>query len=389
MSELALPSAGKGEFPRLQESLVEVQHELDSASDGIAAVLTSAASEGDDEARLAAHARAVAILDAMKPRAIVFEKRAKEPDPDKRMYGPKMVQKVLDFCIALEAAVEHEEELSEALAPLRTRRAAAEAERVAQERAASEAAEAAAREAAATRAAAETAEASAAAAAEAEEARQRAAAIAAPLAGFGVTQAGEHEVEADGMGRRPLVAGLGLAEALELLQRTCRGAASSSESSTPPPSSAGAAVCPAELADALQALQGMCTNVIARPEEASFRTIRLLNASFQRALARWPGGVEALLAIGFSERDSLGDEEAIFYVMDEPSLEDDYEGWAAWYDGLKASQEALLAIMATLNVRPVPPASKGTGWDQVSATPKPPDMTDCLTLTREHGGAGP
>ena len=99
-----MPSAGKGEFPRLQESLAEVQRELDAASDGLAAVLASAASESDDEARLAAHARAAAMLDSMKPRASVFEKRAREPDPDKRVYGPKMAQKVLDLCAALEVA---------------------------------------------------------------------------------------------------------------------------------------------------------------------------------------------------------------------------------------------------------------------------------------------
>ena len=380
MSELSLPSAGKGEFPRLQDSLAEAQSELDKASDGIAAVLVSAASEDDDAARLAAHARASGLLDAMKPRAGVFEKRAKEPDPDKRMYGPKMIQKVLDFCAALDAAVEHEEELREALAPLRARRAEAEEARAKQEREAKEAAAAAEVAAAEARAAAEAAEAQAAAEAAAEEARRRAAAIAAPLAGFNVTNISENEVEADSMGRRPLVAGLDMAGALALLQKSCE-AFSSTDAAT-----ASASGTSLDLANCLQALQGMCTNVIARPEEASFRTIRLLNAHFQRTVARFPGGVECLIAMGFKEGESLGDEDAIFYVMDEPSLEDDYEGWASWYDGLKAHQTTLLELMASLNVRPVPPASKGTGWNEMEPA-KPPDMMDCVTLTREHGGA--
>ena len=368
MSELALPSAGKGEFPRLQESLAEAQRDLDSASDGIATVLTSAASEGDDEARLAAHARAVAMLDSMKPRAAVFEKRAKEPDPDKRMYGPKMVQKVLDFCTALEAAVEHEEELRDSLEQVRARLVAAnEAD------AAAKAAEAAAivqaeRAAAAERVAAQAAAEQVAAQAAAEEAERRAAAIAAPLFGSAnEVEVGEDEVEADAMGRRPLVAGLSLSASLELLQSKASSVAG--------------------VAEALQALQALCVNVVARPEDASFRTVRLLNAAFQQSVARHAGGIEALLAMGFVEKDSLEDEEAIFYVLDEPNLENDYERWAQWYDGIKAHQAMLMELMSSLGVRPVPPASKGIGWNEATPTAKQPDMSDCLTLTREHGGA--
>ena len=38
------------------------------------------------------------------PRAEVFEKRAKESDPDKRIYGPQMAQKVLALCERLTQA---------------------------------------------------------------------------------------------------------------------------------------------------------------------------------------------------------------------------------------------------------------------------------------------
>ena len=47
----------------------------------------------------------------MKPRAAVFEKRAREPDPDKRVYGPKMVQKVLDLCAAPGGKAHHAAQL--------------------------------------------------------------------------------------------------------------------------------------------------------------------------------------------------------------------------------------------------------------------------------------
>ena len=50
-------------------------------------------------------------------------------------------------------------------------------------------------------------------------------------------------------------------------------------------------------------------------------------------------------------------ENAIFYVMEEPSLEDDYERWAAWYDGVKASRDVLLAALQARDIRPLPPAT--------------------------------
>ena len=88
----------------------------------------------------------------------------------------------------------------------------------------------------------------------------------------------------DELGRRPLVQGLSLAAALELLQAHCTAS---------------------QLTDVLQALQQLCVNVVAHPEEASFRTVRLLNAHFQEHVACRPGGVEALLALGFVESESI------------------------------------------------------------------------------------
>ena len=111
--------------------------------------------------------------------------------------------------------------------------------------------------------------------------------------------------------------------------------------------------------------------MIAHPEDAAFRTVRLLNAAFQQSVARHAGGVEALLAMGFVEKESLDDEGALFLLMEEPNLELDYDGWGRWYDGVKASRDALLGRMESLGVRPVPPASKGTGWSEATAQPQP------------------
>ena len=360
MSEVALPSAGKGEFPRLQEALAELQAHLDTASANLAATPEA------DAVALSAHDQAAALLANILPRAEIFEKRAKEPDPDKRIYGPKMVQKIKDFCASLAGAVEHEEEVRDVLAGARARQAAA-TDAAAAAAAAAEAAAAAASADAAAAAEAQAAAAEAAAQqAAVEESQRRAEAIAAPLFGTARTLE-EYEAEADAMGRRPLTLGLDFNGAMELLVGSCSDRHS-------------------DLAEALQALQALCTNIIARPEDPTFRTVRLLNDAFQRSVARHRGGVEALLGLGFEQRDTLeGEYEAVFLVLDEPSLEDDYEGWAAWYDGLKARNARLLELMAERGVRPVPAASKGVGWSEPSV--KPPEM-EIATATRELGGTG-
>ena len=353
MAELKLPSGGKNAFQQLNDSLAEVQRLLDTPL-GDAAIDT--------------HAAAAAMLADIRPRADVFERRARETDEDRKIYGPKMVQRVLDFCAALGAAEEHAAELDAALMPLREARSSVRAaeEAAAASQAAAEAE--AARVAEAERVAAAQAAEEAAREAAAEEARRRAAAIAAPLFGKGGAPAAAPDAdappEADELGRRPLVAGLDLGGALALLADSCAAA---------------------ELAEALQALQLLCVNIVAHPEEATFRTIRLLNARFQATVARFAGGVEALLALGFVEREDVGEETALFYVMEEPSLEDDYERWAAWYEGVKAHRDALLAVMADKGVRPLPAATKGTGWSEDTRATPPARTEDPLTLHGQRG----
>ena len=102
MAELKLPSAGKGEFPRLVDGLAEVEALLDASAAAIGGGAL------DASAPLDAFARAKAQLQEMRPRAEIFEKRAAEKDEDKKIYGPKMVAKVVDFCAALTAAEERE-----------------------------------------------------------------------------------------------------------------------------------------------------------------------------------------------------------------------------------------------------------------------------------------
>jgi hypothetical protein len=84
-------------------------------------------------------------LTDLEPRAAVFERRAREKDPDKKIYGPQMAANVLSFCNDFAEARAHAEELGDALAPLLRERVAAHAaeeqavqERVAEDQAAEE-----------------------------------------------------------------------------------------------------------------------------------------------------------------------------------------------------------------------------------------------------------
>ena len=167
----------------------------------------------------------------------------------------------------------------------------------------------------------------------------------------------------DALGRRQLVSGLSLGGCIELLEASCSAA---------------------ELADALQTLHVLCANVVSRPEDPRFRNLRLLNASLQSSVARHAGGVEALLAVGFAERESLDDEEGVFYVLEEPSVDDDFEAWSGWYESVKGCRDLLLTTMEARGVRPLPALAKGSGW--MEKPPPPPAVPEVLTLHGQRGG---
>ena len=73
--------------------------------------------------------------------------------------------------------------------------------------------------------------------------------------------------------------------------------------------------------------------------------------------------------------------------MEEPSLDDDYEGWAAWYDAVKAHRDALADAMRARGIRTLPAATKGTGWHEAAPREeKKAEMADPLTLYGQKGG---
>ncbi len=102
MAEVSLPSAGRGEFAKLQDSLSAVGRLLDEAARGLRPELVA---EAGDAVR--AHTEARALLSELLPRCDIFERRARETDPDKVIYGPKMVKRVLDLCEGARSSAEH------------------------------------------------------------------------------------------------------------------------------------------------------------------------------------------------------------------------------------------------------------------------------------------
>ena len=136
--------------------------------------------------------------------------------------------------------------------------------------------------------------------------------------------------------------------------------------------------------DAVQAVHLLCANVVAHPDEPRFRRIRLVNPHFQATLARHAGGLEALLALGFIEREDVEpDDPSVYLILDEPELEADLDGWSRWYDALKTARDDVLAFMADAGIPPLPVAVKG--GDDVASWAERGPRDECEVL---HGQAG-
>lgn len=342
------------EFKTLVARLDEAEQFLERAS--------APAPAASPYAPLDALDAAVSALEELTPRVGVFEKRALEKDPDKKVYGPKMAERVLAVAGRLADAAEAADELSDSLAPLRRQRSG---ERRAEQQREEEEAQAAAQAAARAQAAAEDARSRAAAdaaaeaaAAEAEERRR----VAERLERIAAGEAGADPRR--GAAAAPRL-GLSLTDALAALAAACE---------------------PAELASAVQALHLLCSNALAYPEDARFRGVRLLNETFQQAVARHAGGVEVLLALGFIEREEAEEDgerlPQIVYRLEEPPLEEP-ERWAEWYAGVRSQRDELTAYLAAAAIPPLPPATRSLGWDEA----KPASLASHQVAVL-HGQAG-
>jgi hypothetical protein len=143
----------------------------------------------------------------------------------------------------------------------------------------------------------------------------------------------------------------------------------------------------AEHRAALQALHLIASNAIAHPEESHFRSLRLLNDSLQRSVARHAGGVEVLMALGFVERETMeGDTSVLHYVLEEPPI-DHVDAWARWFDGVKERRDALGTIMLAERIQVLPTATKGAAHQQHDSRPRPPHAK-LAGMQVIHGQAG-
>ena len=89
---------------------------------------------------------------------------------------------------------------------------------------------------------------------------------------------------------------------------------------------------------ALTALQALFSQIVAHPEEVKFRRVRRDHPRFNEDIGRHRGGKELLIAAGFR----LGAVDDIpCFISKEPSIENDMDGWSAWFDLLKATAEII------------------------------------------------
>jgi PUB domain len=95
---------------------------------------------------------------------------------------------------------------------------------------------------------------------------------------------------------------------------------------------------PSARKSAIEALHTLFSQIVARPEEPTFRRIRRDHAKFHADIGRHKGGREVLLAAGF-ELGSIDDVPC--FLSKEPNIEKDMDGWAAWFDLLKGALEAI------------------------------------------------
>jgi hypothetical protein len=341
------------EFKELVEHIGQIEGLLDHAS--------ATPSAADPFSPLGPLDAAWSEMQATEQRVEVFQKRAAEKDPDRKVYGPKMVERVLEMVARFSSAREHAEELEQQLESLRRRRQGADEDERNERQAAAEA-KAAATRAAVMAAAAERGRVEgekAAARAAADRAEQQRVAERLRLIAEGAAGADPRR----GAAPAPEV-GLSLLEAEAKLRSSC-----------------GAA----EHREALQSLHLIASNAIAHPEEPHFRSLRLLNEHLQHSVARHGGGVEVLMALGFVERETVeGDTSVLHYVMEEPTI-DDIDAWARWFEGVKERRDALGTIMKAEGIRVLPTATKGAAHETVA---DPPPASRMAGLQVIHGQAG-
>lgn len=90
--------------------------------------------------------------------------------------------------------------------------------------------------------------------------------------------------------------------------------------------------------NAINALYTIFSQIVSHPEEPNFRRIRRDHPKFSDDIGRHPGGREFLITAGF--KVGFVDEVPSF-ICHEPNIETDMDGWASWFDLLKATLQVI------------------------------------------------
>lgn len=91
---------------------------------------------------------------------------------------------------------------------------------------------------------------------------------------------------------------------------------------------------PKAFATALDALHTLFSQITLHPDNVNFRRVRRNHPKFHQDIGRHPGGREILIAAGFE----LGAIDGVpCFISKEPDIEKDMDGWAQWFDLLKAT----------------------------------------------------
>eukprot|EP00474_Spongospora_subterranea_P010785 CRZ11243.1 hypothetical protein [Spongospora subterranea] len=260
-------------------------------------------------------------------------KLASETDPDRVVFGEAMIRKVnllATQLIAVKEAVDQAiNDVHEKLQPILDKRAEEaqsmdrqkqqERKRIEQERETArkiESAKIAALEAEKKR----KAEAEAArAAVEHEEERKR---FEEERGVRRIAQAADAERQAFLDQRLKQAESMDIAEVLDIIELTCS---------------------PKQLRCAVGALLDIVGNIISSPEDPTFRNIRKANEKLNGDLLSVDGGLEALICIGFREKNPTQTiNEAHFYIAEPPV--DNFDEWSSWYDKLQKNRALLQSV---------------------------------------------
>ncbi|EQC29611.1 hypothetical protein, variant [Saprolegnia diclina VS20] len=97
----------------------------------------------------------------------------------------------------------------------------------------------------------------------------------------------------------------------------------------------------------LSTLHVFLQHICSAPDNAVFRQIKESNPFFMADVGQFPGGRDALLAMGFAlvQQDGVG-----VYLMEEPDLAADMDKWSDWFDALKSMRD----FVETLLAQPLP-----------------------------------